>query len=358
MKILHIINSLHTGGAEKLISETLPLFQKEGLDVSLALLNGSCTPFYEELKNNSSIRIYNLGMGTVYNPTVILKIIPLLKKIDVIHVHLFPSLYFVALASWISKSKSSLVFTEHSTDNKRLQNKFLSTVDRAIYSRYNKIICITPQVKSVLKHKLSIRDKKLEVIENGINIKKIQGAQKADRYVFNYCDSDKILIMVAGFREQKDHETVIRAIKLLPAEYKLLLVGDGVRRTTIEEYISSLQLNDRVKLLGVRTDVYSLIKMSDFSVLSSHWEGFGLAAAEAMACGVPTIASNVDGLSSVVENGGILFEKGNIDDLKNKILMLENDEVYKHYSKLGIEKAKQYDIKLMINKLQDLYKVL
>ena len=91
MKILHIINSLHTGGAEKLISETLPLFQKEGLDVSLALLNGSCTPFYEELKNNSSIRIYNLGMGTVYNPTVILKIIPLLKKIDVIHVHLFPS---------------------------------------------------------------------------------------------------------------------------------------------------------------------------------------------------------------------------------------------------------------------------
>ena len=164
--------------------------------------------------------------------------------------------------------------------------------------------------------------------------------------------------MVAGFREQKDHETVIRAIKLLPAEYKLLLVGDGVRRTTIEEYISSLQLNDRVKLLGVRTDVYSLIKMSDFSVLSSHWEGFGLAAAEAMACGVPTIASNVDGLSSVVENGGILFEKGNIDDLKNKILMLENDEVYKHYSKLGIEKAKQYDIKLMINKLQDLYKVL
>ncbi|MCH5719945.1 glycosyltransferase [Niabella hibiscisoli] len=70
--------------------------------------------------------------------------------------------------------------------------------------------------------------------------------------------------------------------------------------------------------MGQRGDVYQLIKMCDLAILSSHWEGFGLSAVEAMACGVPLIASNVSGLSQVVADGGLTFEKGNEKDLVKK----------------------------------------
>ncbi|MGL6128692.1 glycosyltransferase, partial [Chryseobacterium artocarpi] len=154
---------------------------------------------------------------------------------------------------------------------------------------------------------------------------------------------------------QKDQDTLIKTLKELPEEYKLLLVGDGERRSILENLIKELNIKDRVTLLGVRSDVYSLLKMSDIAVLSSHWEGFGLAAAEAMACGIPVLASNVEGLAQVVENGGILFEKGNVEDLKTNILKLNDTLYYKEIVKSGIEKSQQYEIQTMVEKLLCLY---
>ncbi len=179
---------------------------------------------------------------------------------------------------------------------------------------------------------MAIEDKKLIVVQNGININNIKVSSVADRKLLGFSRKDKLLIMVAGFRLQKDQDTVIKTLKELPDEYKLLLVGDGERRVILENLINELNLKDRVILLGVRSDVYSLLKMCDIAILSSHWEGFGLAAAEAMACGIPALASNVDGLAQVVENGGVLFEKGNVEDLKSKILKL-NDSLY--YDEVG-----------------------
>lgn len=356
MKILQIINNLETGGAEKLIVDTVPLLVKEGCKVEVLVLNGKGTPFKKKLQEKG-IKIVALG-NSYYNPLYMLKIIPLLKNYDVVHAHLFPSFYLVALAAIFTRKKPKLIFTEHNTNNRRLEQPVLYILEKFIYSQFHKIICITHEVKNVMVEKLKISSCKLVVIENGINLEDITSAKPTERSQFGLGNEHKLIIMVAGFRQQKDHQTLLRAMKLLPLNYKLLLVGDGEKRNEIEENIIKLGIEQKVKLLGIRADVYSLIKMCDIAVLSSHWEGFGLAAAEAMACGTPTIASNVEGLAQVVENGGILFEKCNVDDLKNKILMLEDDEVYKHYSESGIQKSKQYDINLMINKLENLYTLL
>ena len=95
--------------------------------------------------------------------------------------------------------------------------------------------------------------------------------------------------------------------------------------------------------------------MSDIAIMSSHWEGFGLAAAEAMACGIPTIASNVDGLSQVIENGGLLFEKGNVSELLDKVTLLENEEEYNNIKNKGLKKSDQYDINNMVRNIIKLY---
>ena len=163
--------------------------------------------------------------------------------------------------------------------------------------------------------------------------------------------------MVAGFRIEKDHETLLKALAKLSNEYKLILVGDGHRRKEIEDFIKFLQVEDRVTLVGVRNDVIGLLKMSDIAVLSSHWEGFGLAAVEAMAAGTPVVASNVEGLKQVVENGGILFEQGDDAELVRYIVEItEISQKRKNLIDSGFRKAKEYDIQQMVDETVKTYR--
>ncbi|MCL1669434.1 glycosyltransferase family 4 protein [Elizabethkingia ursingii] len=354
MKVLQIIGGLGMGGAERLIVETVPLMVENGYKVDVLLLNGEETPLHKQLVSTNSCSVFSLGRS-FYNPIYIFKIIPYILKYDIIHVHLFPAQYFVVLSKIFSFYKGKLIFTEHNTENNRLNNPKFKWIEKFIYKYYRKIICITPEVKNALKTKLNIEDSKLNIIYNGINISDIKRAVIFDRKLFNYSTDDKLLIMVAGFREQKDHDTVLHALSKLPNNYKLILVGDGERKGKIENLARVLELEDRIKFLGIRTDVYSLFKMSDIAIMSSHWEGFGLAAAEAMACGIPTIASNVDGLSQVIENGGLLFEKGNVSELVDKIILLENEEEYNNIKNKGLKKSDQYDINNMVRNIIKLY---
>lgn len=357
MKVLHVINSLFIGGAERLLVETLPLLQKNtNNNVDLALLNASSTSFYEKFKSVNKGEIFELSKSNEYNPLNILRLIPLMKKYDIIHVHLFPSLYWVAIAKMISFSRVKLVFTEHSTGNRRLQSPLFRIIDKFIYRAYSKIICISPEVKNQIGNLLKIPNDRLVVVNNGINLRKIKSIKAHQREDFGYYSEDCIIVMVAGFRIEKDHETLIASLKYLPAKYKLLLVGDGYRRAEIENCIHKLNLNNRITLLGIRSDVYALLKMSDIAVLSSHWEGFGLAAAEAMAAEIPVIASNVDGLAQVVEGGGILFEYGNVEELAQKIKwVVEDENIKEEYIYRGGQKVLRYDIQQMVNKTVEIY---
>lgn len=354
MKVLHVINSLHTGGAEQLLISTLPLIQKQPVEVDLLLLNGERTPFYQKLQKESNIQITSLGTS-FYNPLYIIKLIPYLNRYDLIHVHLFPAMYFVALAKLLSFSKTKLVFTEHSTSNKRLQNRMYFPFERLIYSLYTSVICITESVRKTLQNKFHNDMDKYQVIENGINLGNIERAVAYERSIFNFSDQDKLICMVAGFRKEKDHDTVVRALKHLPEEYRLLFVGSGEREETVKKLATTLGISHRVTFLGARTDVFSLVKMSNVAVLSSHWEGFGLAAAEAMACGIPTVASNVSGLSQVVSGGGLLFEKGDELELADLISSLEAPLFYKEISENGKKKAQRYDLSNMVRKTLTLY---
>lgn len=360
MKILYIINSLATGGAEKLILDTIPQLNKQdGMFVDLALLNAENHPFYKELKNKyKDIKVFELSHGNIYNPFLIFKIMMLLRKYDIVHIHLFPASYFTVIAKFLLFSRIKLIFTEHSTNNRRLQSPKFKYIQNFIYSFFDKVVCITNEVEAVLLKYIDTVRGKTVIIQNGINISEIE-KQKADiRELYGFSKYDKLLIMVASLRPQKDQDTIIKCLKFLPEHYKLLLVGDGVRREDLEKLSLNEKVSHRVKFLGVKTNVFSLIKMSDISILSSHYEGFGIAAAESMACGIPTIASDVLGLNGVVKNGGLLFERGNIEELKAKILSLEDREYYKNISNKGMVKAIEYDTSKMINNLLELYKMI
>lgn len=358
MKVLHVIDSLVTGGAEKLIVDSLPLFNSKGIESDIALLSGIEYPFFDTLKKQNCCKIYKLSLGSLYNPILIFKLIPLIRKYDIIHVHLFPAQYWVVFAKILSFSNCQLIFTEHSTNNRRIDNSIFKLLDIFVYKFYKKIICISVDVKSVLMEKLNISVSKLEVINNGINIAAIKSSDGYERDSFGFSNDDILIIMIAAFRKEKNHSDLIHAISKLDKRYKLILVGDGQEKSRMEELVSQLNIVNRVFFAGISTEVPKFIKMCDVGVLSSHWEGFGLSAVETLASGLPIIVSNVKGISSVLGDAAIYFVNGNVDDLIDKILLLENYSIYSKQKNKGFVKAEQYDINKSVEATIELYKKL
>ncbi len=360
MKILHVINNLNTGGAEKLLLETLPLYnQRATTTVDLLVLNGTEYPFLKELKKQNCCTVYDFGETSVYNPLLVLKLIPYLRKYDIAHGHIFPTFYWLALAKIFSFSNTKLIYTEHGTTNKRQKHRLFKIIDRQIYKAYEKIICISDEIKLILKQHTTIKDENFIVIENGVNIAIVKNANylKKETIDKNISNTDKLLIQVAAFRQEKDQETLIRAMSLLPETIKLLLVGDGELRKKNEELVNSLSLDKRVIFLKVRMDVLNLLKTSDIIVLSSHHEGLSLSAIEAMASKKPFIASDVPGLHEIVNGAGILFQEGNEIELAEHIKkLLEDKKYYKEIAVSCQERAGDYDIKKMVDNYIKLYK--
>lgn len=358
MKIVQLINSLATGGAEKLLLESCSVYHAKGIEVHVVLLNGSSHPFLEELKRKDCCIIHSLSYGSVYNPLLIFKIIPFLKQFDCIHVHIFPSLYWAGIAKSISFSNTKLISTEHSTSNKRRSNFILKFIDKFIYKQYNTIVSITPQVLQNLKKHLQFKDdSKFTIIQNGLNLQDIQKAKPYPKTDFFDSVDSRIIIQVARFFEPKDHKTLIKAMVFLPQNVNLLLVGDGSLKYECETLVDQLQLRNRVLFLGVRTDVLSLLKTADVIVLSSKHEGLSLSCIEGMASGKPFVASDVPGLRDVVGNAGVLFPFGDDKALAFEIEKLLSDDHYYNQTVINCQKkSSEFDVHVMVENYIKLYK--
>ena len=361
MKILHIINSLETGGAEKLLVETLPLYAEQGLTVDLAVLNGTEYPFLKELKEKNCCQIYSLGNSSVYNPATIFTIIPFLKNYDIVHVHLFPAKYFVVIAKLLSRTKTLLVFTEHSTTNRRIENYVLRLIDKQIIKFYTRTICITTEIREILMRYTSFSENRFLVIKNGVNLNAINRRlpYQKDKINARLLSSHFLITQVAAFREEKDHETLIKALAILPPVFKLILVGDGATKEKSIQLVNELQLESRVFFLGVRMDVPQLLKTSDAVVLSTKYEGLSLSSIEGMASGKPFIGSDVPGLSEIIQGAGILFPPGDERKLAEELLKLANDkEYYDEVVEKCLHRAKEFDIGKMVDEHITLYQKL
>lgn len=352
MKVLHVITSLKTGGAEKLMVDILPRLKATGVSCELLSFDGEKTPFRTALEREG-ITIYDFGTKHgIYSLRNIIKLIPFLKKYDIVHTHNFASQLFAAIGSMVYTVV--LCTTEHSTSNRRRNWGWYRPIERWMYSRYKKIICISSETFISLQRHVPGVESRATVIYNGIPVCQFSEA-KPSAQLDAINDIVKIT-MVAGFRHQKDHPTVIEALKYLPESFHLFLVGDGLRREEYEKFVEKLELASRVHFLGVRDDVAELYKASDIAVMSSKWEGFGLAAAEAMASGTPVIASDVPGLAEVVGDAGLLFTQGDSQDLAQKILLvMDDDSLRERLSLVGPKRAKDFSIDKMVKDYKKLY---
>ena len=269
-----------------------------------------------------------------------------------------PVSFFLAIANKITRAKCEIITTEHSTSNRRRGNSFFTVVDSWMYHQYKKIICVSEIAAQNIRDYVHDYQIPIAVIPNGIDFQRFNSADPDPVIMTNFANVHRA-IMVAGFRYEKDHPTVIKAFSLLPADYHLFLVGDGARRKEYENYICELGCEGKIHFLGVRSDVPSLLKASDVVIMSSHREGLSLSNLEGMASGHPFIASDVDGLHEIVDGYGLLFPHENAKALADVILQLSEDSVYAGMvARRCQERAKQFDIGLMAVKYMNVYKEL
>lgn len=352
-KILHVITSLRTGGAEHLMVDLLPRLRDLGNKVELLLFDGTRTTFYEKLEQ-SGITIHSLGVGgNVYHPRNIFRLRKFINKYDIIHTHNTACQLFVPIARMLKCSKTKLVTTEHSANNRRRDKWYLKPIDKWMYSRYRYIICISEQTAENLRNHIGAKES-IIVVNNGVDVARFLCPIK------DVSQNKSFLVsQVSSFNDAKDQDTLIKAVNELPKNYRLQLVGDGIRRPIVEELSNTLGIKERVDLLGIRTDIPEILKSSDIVVLSSHWEGLSLSSIEGMASGRPFIASDVDGLREVVEDAGILFPHGDYKQLAKEIMELcKNLAHYEAVARRCQERAKQFDISVMAQKYNELYQSL
>lgn len=357
MKVLQIITSLQTGGAEKLLVDIVPRLNQKGIMCDILTLIDKETPFKQELEKRN-VRVFGLSKTmSVYDPRFIFKITPWLKQYDIIHTHLFQPQYWTGIAKALFSPKTHLITTEHNTTNRRRRIKIYKLIDRFIYGQYDKIISISEATMQKLIEYIGMQEKMI-MIPNGIDVNHFKNAVPVERKLLNnrLSEEDFIVTMVAGFREEKDQDTLIKSLPDLPKNIKLVLVGDGIRRKYCEQLAENIEVKERVFFLGIRNDVANILKSSDVVAMSSHWEGFGLSAVEGMAAGKPVIASDVEGLADIVKGAGLLFPPGNAKELAKVILRLKEEKQYTEEVAIACcNRAKNYDIEKTVEKLISIY---
>lgn len=234
-------------------------------------------------------------------------------------------------------------------------------ISRFVLNNANAIVALTGHMKQELQ---KLCKKNIIILPNGIDFGKFQGFSKqAIRDRLNISSQEKIIVFIGGLRPVKGVIYLIEAFKIISqkvSEAKLFLVGNGAERKNLEEAVAKNGLSGCVRFIGEipHEKIPEYLAMADMFVLPSLSEGFPLVILEAMASGLPIVASNVRGLPEIVKEGesGFLAEPKNSHQIAEKILLLlENDALRQKISDANQEKSQAYDWEHVTSEIEKIY---
>ena len=171
----------------------------------------------------------------------------------------------------------------------------------------------------------------VQVIYNFVNCDLYRRDPESEKHRAEYAQADeRILVHLSNFRPVKRVPDVVEIFdqvqRQVPA--RLLMIGDGPDRSTAEWMVRRKGIQDRVHFLGKQARVHEKLALADLMLLPSQLESFGLAALEAMACEVPTVATRVGGVPEVIDDGktGLLAQVGDVETMAKQAIKLLSDE--------------------------------
>ncbi|MCD4736187.1 MAG: glycosyltransferase [Bacteroidales bacterium] len=240
----------------------------------------------------------------------------------------------------------------------------ISAVDAVVYRITERVVVVSQEIKTIVQNIYRLPDSKFILVKNGVIFQEssIKPANLALKFQARQ-DTLKI-IAVGSLTYQKAFEILVRAVAELIKEgfdnLLVLIAGDGLERMRLEQEIQELDVGKYVKLLGIRDDVIELLKVSDIFVIPSRYEGLSIAMIEAMACGLPIVASDAPGLRNYINHyrNGLLFPTEDHKALAERIQRLANDENLRIRLSHGARESfeREYDMRRNIKSLDTLFR--
>ena len=363
MRILQVLPTLGVGGAERLVCH-LSVYIKEhtGHDVRVASLYDRCGSDIESQLEAKGINVYFLGKQPGFDWRIFGKLSKIMCEFQphVVHSHLYLLRYLLPEA--LKNSRRRWLHTVHNVTVKETDRIGLM-LNHWLYKKRVTPVAISRELGRHLASYYRLDN--VVSVANGIPVEDYsQGAAvgAAWRKAHGFTGDQVLLTCVARFSEQKNHLGLLESFAILSRKHPLahlLLIGDGELRQGIVDRIAGLGVQSRVHLLGVRHDIPEILVASDIFVLASLWEGNPLCLMEAMAAGLPCVATRVGGVPELVQDGvtGRLVNPNDTEDFVAAVAQLVEDTVLR--SKMG-ECARSYarshfDLKQMAEAYLQLY---
>ena len=350
--ILHIVSSLGVGGMERMLLQLATAQQEAGHRVSVLALRAG--PLEQEAAERSiRARVLGSGTGRLGRSIKALRFFRA-ESPDIVHVHNPTSLHYAVLSKLVSRA--AIIVTVHGDHDThaRLGSPFEWRLISAA-------VIVSHAAGETLR--LPSHAGNLTVIHNGIAAAAANEEQRADARTDLGAGDSCVGILVARIDGRKGHGTLLKSLRALDEAGRnvmMWIVGDGSERAAAESQAAQLGLGqDRVRFLGRRSDIDRLLNAADFFVLPSDIEGLPLSILEAMAHGLPIVASNVGGVPEIIQHdiNGLLVPAGDHVALAAAIRRVAADPVLRRrLGNAARERANTtFSLSTMVRKYDQVY---
>lgn len=349
LRVAHVVLQLDKGGMEKLLAEFARHADRSRFDLRFVSLSSRGSVAAEIEACGSPVTALEEPPGI--RPGMVMRLARLFRewKADVVHMHNTKPLFYAAPAARLAKVGGS-IYTCHGQryGASRAETRVFLLASRLV----DRVVCVSRE-SSACRVKEGVPQRKVSTIWNGVDL---------SHFDYQAPRAGAPAVLVARLRPEKDVETLLRATSMVVAKepsFRLEIAGDGVRMNDLKRLSQELKLEEHVRFLGEVKNVAELLSRSSMMVLSSLGEGLSVSVMEAMARGLPVIATSVGGNPEIILDGetGLLVTKADPARLAEAILNVwQNPELGRQMGLAGRRRVEAcFNIRRMVADYEAMY---
>lgn len=369
-RVLSVIETLGLGGAEQLLLTTHRHLDRTRFEPSVACLFGP-NPLAKDLRR-LDVPVHELALA---GPSSLLQAIYRLRRLirkgrfDVVHTHLYYGNIAGRLAAW---GLARVVTTLHNPDYTyedagTVAFRAKKALDRLTGSWINRaLVAVSEEVRRDFEHHLKFSG--VQVIPNYIDLRAFtksldQLKREAVRAELGIGKDDVVVLHVGRLHAQKGQDFLLDAFATARGktpQLALILVGEGRLRRDLEERARAVNLSKAISFTGALRDVTLYYKAADIFAFPSRYEAFGIALLEAMAAGLPVVASRTGGITELAtDEAALLVPVGDVDGLASALSLLAGDPARRAcLGSAARARAAAFDVYLQLPRLEQVYAAL